>query len=142
MLQEYRFDLSPTIAGQPRPGGGFRRRSQTTFVNLGGARKLVSSDPPGLVASQLRYPEVNSTFTSASLSGVNSGYYFSHWEINGVRAADDVGIGLSQVSELMDTDKQIIVAATNKTWTKMQTACRTGTSGTLLAPGKRKFVGQ
>ena len=27
---------------------------------------------------------------------------------NGVRAADDVGIGLSQVSELMDTDKQIV----------------------------------
>ena len=47
-------------------------------------------------------------FTSVSLSGANSGYYFSHWEINGVRAADDVGIGLSQVSELMDSDKQIV----------------------------------
>ncbi len=109
LLQEYRFDLSPSISDQSKPGGISRRRSQTTFVNLGGARKLsISSDPRGLLASEITYPEVNSTFVSTNLSGANGSYYFSHWEVNGVRVADEVGIGLSKVVEVMDTDKQVV----------------------------------
>ena len=109
VLDEFRIGLSPVVADQPEKGGISRRRSQTVFVNLGGARKLtIASDPPGLLATEIIYPEVNSTYTSVSLSGPSSGYQFAYWEINGQRAADSVGIGLSKVVELMDEDKQVV----------------------------------
>ena len=54
------------------------RRSEKVFVNLGGARKLtVRSDPAGLVSSQITFPEVNSTYNSASLNGINNGHFFT-----------------------------------------------------------------
>ena len=107
--QEVRFGLNPSIEDNVTEGGISMRRSKKVFVNLGGARKLtVRSDPAGLVSSQITFPEVNSTYNSTSLNGLSNGYYFSHWEINGVRQADSKGVGLSKVSQAMDVDKEVV----------------------------------
>ena len=79
------------------------------IVNLGGASKVtLKSSPPGLIPSRITFPERNSTFTSTSLNGLSNGYYFSHWEINGVRQADTKGIALGKVTEVLNEDKKII----------------------------------
>lgn len=107
--QEVRFGLNPSIEDNVTEGGISMRRSKKVFVNLGGARKLtIRSDPAGLVLSQVTFPEVNSTYDSTSLNGISNGYYFSHWEINGVRQADSEGVGLGKVSQIMDVDKEIV----------------------------------
>ncbi|NDB03969.1 MAG: cadherin repeat domain-containing protein, partial [Flavobacteriaceae bacterium] len=36
------------------------------------------------------------------------GYYFSHWEVNGVRQSDSTGLGLSQVTQKLTEDKKFI----------------------------------
>ena len=109
LVTEYKNDLNPSRPDQLFEGGISRRRSLVTFVNLGGARKLtLASSPPGLVASEIRFPEVNSTFLSPNLSGLNAGYYFSHWEVNGQRVSDSAGVGLSQVVEVMNEDKNVV----------------------------------
>ena len=107
--EEVKFNLSSRIKDHIQEGGISIRRSVKTFVNLGGARKLsLSSDPPGLLTTEVTYPEVNSTFTSSNLSGLQSGYVFSHWEVNGVRQQDAIGMGLSKITETMSEDKQIV----------------------------------
>ena len=107
--QEYKFGLNPNSHDQIYEGGISIRRSKQVFVNLGGARKLqVRSDPPGLVASQSSFPEVNSTYHSPNLNGIQGGYYFSHWEVNGERMSDPSGKGLSKISELMNQDKEVV----------------------------------
>lgn len=106
---EYKFGLNPNLPEQINEGGISIRRSKKVFVNLGGARKLqVRSDPPGLLASLSSFPEVNSTYNSQNLNGLKSGYYFSHWEVNGIRKAGPSGKSLSKISELMDQDKEIV----------------------------------
>ena len=106
---EYKFGLNPNLPEQINEGGISIRRSKKVFVNLGGARKLqVRSDPPGLLASLSSFPEVNSTYNSQNLNGIQSGYYFSHWEVNGIRKAGPSGKSLSKISELMDQDKEIV----------------------------------
>jgi len=106
---EYKFGLNPNLPEQINEGGISIRRSKKFFVNLGGARKLqVRSDPPGLLASLSSFPEVNSTYNSQNLNGIQSGYYFSHWEVNGIRKAGPSGKSLSKISELMDQDKEIV----------------------------------
>ena len=109
LAEEVKFNLSSRIEDYFLEGGISIRRSAKTFVNLGGARKLsLSSDPPGLLTTEVTYPEVNSTFTSSNLSGLQSGYAFSHWEVNGVRKQDTIGMGLSKITETMSEDKQIV----------------------------------
>ena len=52
--------------------------------------------------------ENNSTYQSTTLFGKSHGYYFSHWEVNGVRQSDVKGVGLARVSQTMSEDKQIV----------------------------------
>ena len=109
LIEEVNFNLSEKIPNQFKEGGISIRRSAKLFVNLGGARKLtLSSDPPGLISSTISYPEVNSTFVSSNLSGQHSGYIFSHWEVNGVRQQDSIGMGLSKITQTMNVDKTIV----------------------------------
>jgi len=106
---ERKFGLSSVIHDDIKQGGISTRRSRKVIVNLGGASKLtVKSDPPGLVSSSLSYPEVNSTFSTQSLHGKQNGFYFSHWEVNGIRQADNFGIGLHQVTKVLNNDKKFI----------------------------------
>ena len=107
--QEFWFGLNPKGSDYVEEGGISIRRSKKIFVNLGGARELnVRSDPPGLVSTQSSFPEVNSTFVSPSLNGKQGGFYFSHWEVNGVRQSDPIGKGLSKVTEVMNADKEVV----------------------------------
>ena len=107
--KEYKFGLNPNSPDQINEGGISIRRSKKVFLNLGGARKLqVRSDPPGLVASQSSFPEVNSTYNSPNLNGIQGGYYFSHWEVNGERMSDLSGKALSKISETMNQDKEVV----------------------------------
>ena len=109
LSDEIRLGLSSVIDDNVTEGGIALRRSRLTIVNLGGASKLtVQSDPPGLVSSSLSYPEINSTYSSPSLYGRQNGYYFSHWEINGVRQSDSLGIGLNQVTKVLDENKEFV----------------------------------
>ena len=109
LADEVRLGLNPSVKNNITEGGISLRRSPKVFVNLGGARKLtIRSDPAGIVSSQLTYPEVNSTYASSSLNGLKNGYYFSHWEVNGVRQADSSGVGMGMTSQTMDIDKQIV----------------------------------
>ena len=106
---EVRLGLNPSIKDNVTEGGISIRSSSKVFVNLGGARKLtIRSDPAGLVSSQTTYPEVNSTYNSTALNGLSNGYYFSHWEVNGVRQADSRGVGLSKTTHVMTIDKDIV----------------------------------
>lgn len=109
LTNEVQLGLNPSIEDNVTEGGISIRRSNKVFVNLGGARKLtIRSNPAGLVSSQLTYPEVNSTYNSAVINGLSNGYYFSHWEVNGVRQADSIGVGLSKTTQVMTTDKEIV----------------------------------
>ena len=107
--EEREFGLSIAIKDDFLEGGATIRRSGQVFANFGGAKKLsVSSDPPGLLTSSETFPETNSSYTSPNKNGPTSGYYFSHWEVNGVRQADSKGIGLSSVSLTMNEDKAVV----------------------------------
>ena len=107
--EELKLGLSSVIDDNISEGGISVRRSAKVIVNLGGASKVtVKSNPPGLISSSLLYPEVNSTYTTPVLSGLNNGFYFSHWEVNGVRQADPTGLGLSQVTKTLNNDKKFI----------------------------------
>jgi hypothetical protein len=107
LADEIKLGLSSVIDDNISEGGISVRRSAKVFVNLGGASKVtIRSTPPGLINSSLSYPEINSTFTTPALSGLNNGYYFSHWEVNGVRQSDTTGIGLSQVTKKLTNDKK------------------------------------
>ena len=109
LADELKLGLSSVIDDSISEGGISVRRSAKVFVNLGGASKVtIQSTPPGLVSSSLTYPEINSTYTTPTLSGLNNGYYFSHWEVNGVRQSDTTGIGLSQVTKKLTNDKKFI----------------------------------
>ena len=109
LADELKLGLSSVIDDNISEGGISVRRSAKVFVNLGGASKVtIQSTPPGLVSSSLSYPEINSTYTTPALSGLNNGYYFSHWEVNGVRQSDTTGIGLSQVTKKLTNDKKFI----------------------------------
>ena len=106
---EVRLGLNPSIKDNVTEGGISIRRSSKVFVNLGGARKLtIRSNPAGLVSSQITYPEVNSTYNSPAINGLSNGYYFSHWEVNGLRQADSKGVGLSKTTQVMSVDKEIV----------------------------------
>ena len=109
LSEERKFGLKGNIKDTIQEGGISLRRSKQTFVNLGGARKLqIRSDPPELLTSSHSFPEVNSTFNSPDLTGSSNGYYFSHWEVNGIRQAAPNGKGLSKISYTMDQDKDIV----------------------------------
>ena len=109
LAEERNLGLSSVIEDNVTEGSISIRRSAKVIVNLGGASKLtVKSDPPGLLVSSLSYPELNSSYSSPSLNGLYNGYYFSHWEINGVRQADDLGVGLTSVTKVLDSDKRFI----------------------------------
>jgi hypothetical protein len=109
LADELKLGLSSVIDDNISEGGISVRRSAKVFVNLGGASKVtIQSTPPGLVSSSLTYPEINSTYITPALSGLNNGYYFSHWEVNGVRQSDTTGIGLSQVTKKLTNDKKFI----------------------------------
>jgi sulfatase modifying factor 1 len=109
MDAERQFGLSAVIGDEIMEGGASIRRSGQVFANFGGAKKLsVSSDPAGLLTSSETFPETNSSYTSPNKNGLTSGYYFSHWEVNGVRQADTSGIGLSQISFTMTEDKTVV----------------------------------
>ena len=98
-FRETQFGLDPNSPDQINEGGISIRRSKQTFVNLGGARKRqIRSDPPELLTSSHSFHEVNSTFNSPDLTGSSNGYYFSHWEVNGIRQAAPNGKGLSKIS--------------------------------------------
>ena len=106
---EQKFGLTSTIADEFRQGGASIRRSSMVFANFGGAKKLsVSSDPAGLFATSVTYPETDTSYTTSNLSGSNNGYFFSHWEINGVRQADGQGLALSRVTMVMNEDKIVV----------------------------------
>jgi hypothetical protein len=106
---EVRLGLNPSIKDNVTEGGISIRRSSKVFVNLGGARKLtIRSNPAGLISSQITYPEVNSTHYSPAINGLSNGYYFSHWEVNGLRQADSKGVGLSKTIQVMSVDKEIV----------------------------------
>jgi hypothetical protein len=107
--EELKLGLSSVIDDNISEGGISVRRSAKVIVNLGGASKVtIKSTPPGLISSSVFYPEVNSTYTTSVLSGLKNGFYFSHWEVNGVRQADSTGLGLSQVIQTLDNDKRFI----------------------------------
>jgi len=107
--EELKLGLSSVIDDNMSEGGISVRRSAKVIVNLGGASKVtIRSTPPGLISSSVFYPEVNSTYTTPVLSGLKNGFYFSHWEVNGVRQADSTGLGLSQVIQTLDNDKRFI----------------------------------
>ena len=109
LAEERKLGLSSVIDDNITEGGVSQRRSRITVINLGGASKLtIQSDPPGLVASSLSYPEINSTYSSPSLYGLQNGFYFSHWEVNGVRQSDSLGIGLSKVTKVLDGNKEFV----------------------------------
>ena len=109
LADERKYGLAATIADEFMEGGASIRRSGQVFANFGGAKKLsVSSDPAGLLTSSETFPETNSSYTSPNKNGLTSGYYFSHWEVNGVRQADTSGIGLSQISFTMTEDKTVV----------------------------------
>ena len=110
IARERQFGLSGVIDDNISEGGVSIRRSSLTFMNFGGAKKVtVKSNPPGLINSTTSYPETNSTFTSSNLNGTNNGYVFSHWEVNGVlQQADDKGIGLGRVIEILNEDKNLL----------------------------------
>ena len=109
MSEERQFGLSAVIADDFLEGGASIRRSGLVFANFGGAKKLsVSSDPAGLFTSSETFPETNSSYSSTNLNGLTNGYYFSHWEVNGVRQADPKGIGLSKISLTMNEDKTVV----------------------------------
>ena len=108
-MRREQFGLSAVIGDEIMEGGASIRRSGQVFANFGGAKKLsVSSDPAGLLTSSETFPETNSSYTSPNKNGLTSGYYFSHWEVNGVRQADTSGIGLSQISFTMTEDKTVV----------------------------------
>ena len=99
----------PTVKDDFLEGGATIRRSGLVFANFGGAKKLtVSSDPAGIFSSSETFPETNSSYTSPNKNGLTSGYYFSHWEVNGVRQADSRGVGLSRISVNMNQDKALV----------------------------------
>ena len=107
--EELNLGISAVIDDNISAGGISVRRSAKVIVNLGGASKVtVKSSPPGLINSSLFYPEVNSTYTTAALGGLKSGYYFSYWEVNGVRQSDSTGLALGQVIKTLDNDKRFI----------------------------------
>ena len=107
LSKEVRLGLNPSIDDNISEGGISVRRSVKVAVNFGGAKKLtLKSDPIGLVSSQVILLENNSTYESQNLNGKSHGYYFSHWEVNGVRIAD-LKVGLSKFQSL-SADKQII----------------------------------
>jgi surface protein len=109
LADERQFGLAATIADDFLEGGASIRRSGLVFANFGGAKKLsVSSDPAGLFTSSETFPETNSSYSSTNLNGLTNGYYFSHWEVNGVRQADSKGIGLSKISLTMNEDKTVV----------------------------------
>ena len=109
LAEERKLGLSSVIDDNITEGGISLRRSRITVINLGGASKLtIQSNPPGLVASSLSYPEINSTYSSPSLYGLQNGFYFSHWEVNGVRQSDSLGIGLSKVTKVLDGNKEFV----------------------------------
>ena len=109
LADERQFGLAATIADDFLEGGASIRRSGLVFANFGGAKKLsVSSDPAGLFTSSETFPETNSSYSSTNLNGLTNGYYFSHWEVNGVRQADSKGIGLSKISLTMNEDKTVL----------------------------------
>ena len=109
LAEERQFGLAATIKDDFMEGGASIRRSSQVFANFGGAKKLtVASDPPGLLTSSETFPETNSSFTSPNKNGLTNGHYFSHWEINGVRQADNQGLGLSQISLNMNEDKMVV----------------------------------
>ena len=82
---EVRLGLNPSIDDNISQGGISIRRSGRVLVNFGGAKKLtLQSHPIGLVTSAVSLLENNATFETDSLNGVSNGYYFSHWEVNGV----------------------------------------------------------
>lgn len=106
---ERRFGLNGSIEDNVSEGGVSIRRSGLLSVNLGGGSEVsISSNPAGILQSQKQTLEFNSTFTSQHLHGASGGYYFSHWEINGVRQSDGAGIGLSKVIETLDSNKEIV----------------------------------
>ena len=109
IAQEQSLGLSSVIKDEITEGGIAIRRSSLIPVNFGGARSLnLSSDPPGLVQSQKSLLETNSSFISPLLGGVNGAYVFTHWEVNGQRQSDPSGIGLSKITETLDSDKTIV----------------------------------
>ena len=109
IAQEQSLGLSSVIKDEITEGGIAIRRSSLIPVNFGGARSLnLSSDPPGLVQSQKSLLETNSSFISPLLGGVNGSYVFTHWEVNGQRQSDPSGIGLSKITETLDSDKTIV----------------------------------
>ena len=109
LQQEKAFGLVPTIKDDFLEGGASIRRSGPVFANFGGAKKLtVSSDPAGIFSSSETFPETNSSYTSPNKNGPTNGYYFSHWEVNGVRQADSRGVGLSRISVNMNQDKALV----------------------------------
>ena len=109
LADERKFGLAATIADDFMEGGASIRRSSQVFANFGGAKRLmVGSDPPGLLTSSETFPETNSSYTTPNKNGLSNGHYFSHWEINGVRQADNQGLGLSQISLSMNEDKTVI----------------------------------
>ena len=106
--EERKFGLSDLVSDSIIEGGISVRRSQKVLLNLGGASQLIlSSNPPGILPTQKTLHDINSTYTSTNLNGAQSGFVFSHWEINGIRQSDSLGSGLTKVVEKLDSDKTI-----------------------------------
>ena len=109
IAEELQYGSGSTVKDEIAEGGVSIRRTTKVFMNFSGANRItVSSDPPGLVSSSDAYQDLNSTFTSANLSGASNGYVFSHWEVNGVRRADAGGVGLNKITETMSEDKHLV----------------------------------
>jgi len=106
LQDEVRLGLTPSIDDNFSEGGISLRRSKIVAVNLGGAKKLtLSSDPVGLIASNSSLLENNSSFETVTLNGLKNGYYFSHWEVNGIRLSDGKGVGLAKISQPLNETK-------------------------------------
>ena len=109
VADERKLGLNVGIEDNVTQGGISIRRSGKLSVNFGGGSELrLSSTPPGLLQTERNILERNSTFVSQQLGGVNNGYAFSHWEINGVRQTDQHGLSLRKITETLDSDKQIV----------------------------------
>ena len=86
----------PTTSWRAVPVFAAPVRCLPTLVEPGGL--MVGSDPPGLLDFlQKLFLRPPPPFTGPNKNGLSNGYYyFSHWEINGVRQADNQGLGLSE----------------------------------------------
>jgi len=105
LIQEYNYDFHPGIFNQIIDGGDSRSSSDLFTYDISGLLEFsVSSNPPGFVIANTVYESSGTNVSSPSLHGVGSGWYFTYWEIGGVRQTDFIGISLAQLDFSLTQD--------------------------------------